>query len=311
MSSITDQLLDLYCSGPIERVHASEAYQNLYALHEGERTFYVERNKFEELRIQVDRFLQSTGSHREQVEFALRLLRRLDTPDKKEIGRKLILGSYALLWPPPLKTFFEDKSAVIMNAKDYFLSFTNRNPNNPHQNEINIRHKFFIRDSLGEKSYDRANLSTQNLLAETVRYHLKKRHYDGFYYPEHEGDNTIVKEKLTKNCLNALAFVQLVQAAMFRDNSPSPNWCFFEYDLASKNNPDGILFIKVEDNIREPGVHLGFSEWYEFYTENDALLLEPTARWNSAKIDNNISAIEEKLASQIDRSINRIYLSIP
>jgi hypothetical protein len=88
---------------------------------------------------------------------------------------------------------------MIMQARHYFLSFTNRNPGKPNLNQVNGNHQFFIIDSLGRSAYDGANLSERNLLAEAINHLLRNdAQLDGFYYPKHEEDNVYCGEKATR-----------------------------------------------------------------------------------------------------------------
>lgn len=313
MTALRKRLLELYSKGPIEKAHASDAYQELLNEHEGDRPFDGERNLIQELRSLVDLHLGNKEFYRLQIEFALRLLRRLDTRERKETCRTLILMSeYAKRWEAIPLRYFEQSSLVLIEAVDYFLSFTSRNPSKPNQNEVNRLHKHFIIDSIGQRAYDQADLSERNLVAEAVHYHLGNRLFQGFYFPNHVGDNTVVEEKIRTNCIKALAFVQLMQAAIFSNKPGSQNWCFFEYDLVRKKDADRILFVQIEEGIRADKIEIAFDEWYKtFAAVKDPLRLDET-RWDGPEaIDGNRKKIREKLVEQIERAENRIYLEIP
>src|SRR5436305_7952365 len=118
--------------GPVEEVHTSAAYRGLCSTHQTDQAFDVERNRIEELRVKVDKFFEDR-SYQEQVEFGLRVLLRLEKT-KQEACRELILLSYGSLWSEAQRSYFEGKALFMMQAKDYFLSFTNRNPNKPNHN---------------------------------------------------------------------------------------------------------------------------------------------------------------------------------
>ena len=311
MSGIREQLIKLYSSGNVEHVHGTDAYQKLCRDNVDDRTFDAERNLIEGLRSRIDRMLQSSASYREQVQCALRLLRRLETEDKKRIARTLSLNFYGPKWSGNARQYFEKMSLFLIHARDYFLSFTNRNPGRPNQNEMNRYHRHFIRDSLGGEAYDCADLCKCNLVAETVHYHLKNRLLDGFYYPMHEGNNQNVKEKLSKNCEGSLSFVQLVQAAMFRHIPKSPNWCFFEYDLTRRLDPRRVLYVQIEADIREDGIHADFDGWYKDFAKRDSLKLEGTRNRTQKVIDKNRRIIRKELSKQIEDALERIYRAIP
>ncbi|OEU66267.1 MAG: hypothetical protein BA863_08275 [Desulfovibrio sp. S3730MH75] len=311
MSGVREDLIKLYSSGTVEYVHKSEAYQKLCRDNEGDRTFDAERNLIEDVRFKIDWLMENSTSYREQVQCALRFLRRLETEEKKKLSRRLVLNSYASKWSDNARRYFEEKSEFLIDAKDYFLSFTNRNPNRPNQNDMNRNHRNFIRDSLGGEAYNHADLSNCNLVAETVHYHLRNLSWDGFYYPSHEENNQDVKEKLCRNCIRSLAFVQLVQAAMFRYIPDSPNWCFFEYDLALKQDSNCVLFVQIEEDIREEGIHACFNDWYQHFKNKDSLKLKQTRNRSQGVIDENRSKIRKELSEQIKKAVDRIYCAIP
>lgn len=311
MNSVREDLIELYSNGPIERVHDSEVYQKLCRDNEGDRTFDAERYLIESVRSQIDQFMENSTSYREQVQGALRLLRRLETYEKKRLSRRLVLNSYASKWSDNARQYFEQKSLFMIDAKDYFLSFTNRNPNKPNQNDMNRNHRHFIRDSLGVKAYDSADLINCNLVAQTIHYHLKSLLYDGFFYPSHEENNQDVEEKLCRHCIRSLAFVQLVQAAMFQYIPESQNWCFYEYNLAHKQDSKHVLFVQIEEDIREEGIHAVFDDWYQDFAKRDSLKLQQTWNRSTRVIGENRRAIRKKLSKQIEDAFSRIYRAIP
>lgn len=311
--SIQEDLIELFSRGPIDSVYDSDDYQKLCHANVEDPTFNELRNKIEEIRHKLDDHMNKSKSYREQVQNALRLLRRLEK-DEKKISRTLVLNmlnTKALKWSIEARKYYEEKSEFMIDAVDYFLSFTNRNPGSPDQNDINRNHQHFICQSLGCEYNPKINC---NLVAKTVHYHLSNRLFSGFYYPQHEGNNDDVKEKLSKNCIGSLAFVQLIQAAMFKNICGSPNWCFFEYNLAYGEDPKRILFVQIEEDIREDGIDAAFDGWYQNFVNKDSIKLRST--WKHSDdleevIYENRHLIRDKLSQQIEEAVNRIYLAIP
>jgi hypothetical protein len=325
MTELRRELIKLYAKGKVEEVHNSADYQQLCLLHTGDRAFDGERFKVEELRSRVDDFLGRGDSYKGQVEFGLRLLWMLRTPRQQEgtletsadqeACTELILQSYGERWEPNHREYFKKKSNMIMEARQYFLSFTNRNPGKPNLNQVNRNHQFFIIDSLGPKAYAEPNLSERNLLAEAINHLLRNdAQLDGFYYPKHEEDNTNVEKKLRENCLQCIAFVQLAQGEMFRYYEGAPNWCFFEFNVAHNaeaEHAEHILFVQIDDQIQRDDIHVRFVPWYEAFAAKDAIKLKRT-RWHEQNdIEENFKKISTRLAEEIRRAKNRIYLQIP
>ena len=319
MNEIREELLGVYSQAPAQEVHASNAYQTLLKKYpEGSAirlVFDYERDILQEARELVDAQLGQTDpprSQKHQVEMALRLLRRRESNEKKEAWRELIRRTYAKAWQPPQLEYFEKKSELVMNGHDYFLSFTSRNPAAPNINVVNRTNQYFIIESLGRDQYDLADKTKNNLVAETVQYHLKNSDFTGFYFKDHEGDNTQTKEKLRSNCVQSLAFVQLVQTAMFRYVAEAPNWCFFEYETTRAEDDNRILFVLIEEKVEPQNLTPGFNAWYQrVSTVQDPIRLKETLSRKRKPIDDNRKEILDKLTSQIKRTLNRIYSDIP
>ncbi|HWN44086.1 MAG TPA: hypothetical protein VNW71_17815 [Thermoanaerobaculia bacterium] len=311
MTELQKRLVQLYANGPVDKVHELAAYQQLCRKHENDNAFDGERETIENLRVMIDDWIGKQKSYRDQIEIGLRLIQKLSKPEQKEICRELTLHSYGERWSGEQRAYFENKSLFITGASDYFLSFTNRNPNRPNLNLINRNHQFFIIDVLGQEAYDRADRSARNLVAEAIHDLLRSRRLTGFFYPEHLGDNTQIEVKLRDNCTRAFAFVQLVQEEIFRFSHQSKNWCHFEYAVAQETGADRILFVQLDEEIRKQGISHEFETWFQGFTKQDALKLRWT-RWHEpAAIDENFEKVSRKLTEQIDRSIERVYSGIP
>src|SRR5215210_1667447 len=313
MTNLQRRLVDLYAAELVDKVHATAAYQELCREYEGDRAFDGEREMIENLRVQVDDWVGKRLSYREQVEFGLRLLSKLPKSPKpdQELCRELILWSYGQRWESAHREYFERKSLFIAKATDYFLSFTNRNPGKPNLNQINRNHQFFIIDALGQEAYEQADRSEQNLVAKSIHHLLGNRRLEGFYYPQHLGDNTEIEAKLKDNCARAFAFVQLVQDEIFRYFNGARNWCHFEYGVARDTGAERILFVQIDQEIRSAGIALQFEPWFQGFVKQDPLKLSWTRWQDPVVIDENYAKIRERLATQIDLSIERIYTEIP
>jgi len=313
--SLRQSLIKVYAKGsitaqdPIDEVHKSQEYQALCAANDGDRAFDGERQRVETIRQWVDQWIGPRKSHVEQIEFALRLIRGLKKEYEFETAPSLILATYGAYWNAAQRTYFSDKSQLLMQPRHYFLSFTNRNPSKGKPNIVNLHHRYFVSDVLRLPDDPKA-INDRNLVAETVHYLLTNAQLNGFYYPDHEGDNTVVKTKLKDNCERALAFVQLVQGAMFHYYEESPNWCHFEYCVTEGRDVDRILFVQLEDDISSDDVYVPWHPWYQRSANQDTVKLKATPLHSPTDVDANVRAVA-KLKSQIDQKINRIYQGIP
>lgn len=315
MNEVQRQLVEVYSAGPVEEVHQGAAYQNLCAKHRGDRAFDGERTTIEDLRVRIDKYVGQRGSYREQVEFALRLVRNLrdpKRPSRPEACRELVIQSYGRSWPPEHQQYFVEKAAKIAAGVYYFLSFTNRNPNKPAHNLVNRDHRHFIIDAIGPQEYAKRDQSAENLAARAVHCLLSRPFPGGFYFPEHLEDNRIVAAKLMASCERSLAFVQLVQQEMFTQDPATENWCHREYSWAQGNGPNNILFVQLDEKIRVDPVFDDWRDsWYCSFDAGDPVKLTETRWEDPLTIDTNIQKITRGLTAQIDRVIDGFYLGVP
>lgn len=308
MSDLREQLLRIYSQGSLEEVHARADYQALCEHNEGDYVFDQERNRVAEMRNQVDQYL-NRNSLKQEVRFALRLT--TNTEEDREVARELVVRSLAHRWSDVQREYFNSAWKRLCEGRDYFLSFTQRNNREGEENRINQEHRFFIINRLGQDRYDAADLKKQNLLAEAVHVLLGDAQLDGFFYPEHKGDNSVVEAKLRAECKDCFAFVQLAQAEMFRlFKGSANNWCRFEFDVASESGRD-ILFVKVDIDFPEGDIHVPFQTWFDSMEAKDAVELQRSHTLQPAALAANYAAIRDNLAAQVRRSRERIYAGVP
>jgi hypothetical protein len=258
----------------------------------------------------LDDSLKSPGTARQEVDQALRLIWGLQNLTKQEIYCDLVLRAAGPAWQNQHRTYFKEKSLVLMEAQHFFLSFTNRNSGRPNQNLINTNHKEFIKWVIGKPKYDSADKSEENLLAEAIYQLLVKGSLKGFYFRKHKEDNTMVKEKLQKNCKQSLSFVQLVQGEMFQQNAQLPmNWCFFEYSVVKESNIP-VLFVQIEEDVSNANIYIAFNKWYEEFANRASIKLTRTPFYKPTLIDENREKING-LGKQVMQALDGIYKGVP
>jgi hypothetical protein len=310
VTSIRDRLIDLYSNGQIDLVHGSASYARMCAEFANDRAFNGEREKIERIRNAIDGYVGARQSYRDQVEFALRLLKQQQPGEDFDACQRLIVSVYAERWSSAHRAYFQTHASKINRVLDYFLSFTSQNVGHPDfPNIVNSNHEWFIKTALGPATYESERRINQNLVAETINFYLRTKLFSGFYYPAHEGNNGSVAAKLRDACERSAAFVQLVQMEIFRER-PS-NWCFFEFDVVNTLDPDRILFVAIEElplaaDVAQPYVH-----WYDRVANADPVKLQQTRFHNEAAIAMNFREVTEGLAAQIRKATNRVYQNIP
>jgi len=64
-------------------------------------------------------------------------------------------------------------------------------------NAVNKNHLYLIEEIFyPQKLEEIGNYTNENLLAKAIWYYLQSEGIKGFYYPLHEGNNDVVREKL-------------------------------------------------------------------------------------------------------------------
>jgi hypothetical protein len=310
MNDLQKALVKLYAKGSGKLVQALPEYEALCKAYEGDHSFEGERTRIEELRVYLDESLKVTKSVRQEVDSALRLVWRLRNPIKRELYRALVLEAAGNTWSEGHRTYFAEQSLVLTQARHYFLSFTSRNRSQPNQNLVNANHQQFIRKVIGKARYDSADKSKENLLAVAIDSLLTGSLFDGWFFPKHLGDNSIVEQKLRENCERSLSFVQLVQLEMFYLDAQGPqNWCFFEYGVVKQASIPRV-FVQIEEQVPGDNIALTFNDWYAEFSARDAIKLKDTRFYKPAALQENFDSIE-KLKTQVRQSLNRIYQNVP
>ncbi len=312
-----EEILTLYSKASVEDVQLGADYRKLCAKYGNDvrtkRGFFGVLQKIEELRTRIDDWLGGAASISQQVEMALRLLWKLRGSALEGEYARLVLASYGDLWSSEQCLYFQKWAKFFVEASPYFLSFTSRNEAYPEVNQVNRNHRYFIEDALGKGSFENPEeLGAENLLARAIHHHLVNRRPGGFFFPQHEGDNQKVKQKLLTALETSFALVQLVQEELFRLHEPERNWCQLEYDVISEHSPERVLFVQIDPVIDYDQVHVDFDDWYRHFAEKDPIKLSWT-RWGEevSSVETNFKKIREELVEQIDQVRDQVYLGVP
>src|SRR5262249_4612127 len=127
------------------------------------------------------------------------------------------------------------------------------------------------------------------------------------------GDSSEVVEKLTKNAHESLAFVQLLQGAMFV-KEPPPIFCHLEYSLAVADKSKTLVFVlaePVDDFIERVDVDIDLRDWYDDIANRDPYELAPTPRWSAATIDANVEGIRARVVAEVEKARKRLFEGVP
>lgn len=309
-----DELLSIFSKHRAQDVTGVPEYVALCEEHKENDAFNQARSLIKGVKTRLERNVGEQGTGKLQVEHALRTLHgyRQDAPDE---CRHLIEVVYAPKWSSAQTTYFRETADALLSWRDYFLSFTSRNPNRNAKSAINREHKWFLIHTLGQRRYDTADLAKDNLLAEALKGELANGFLEGFYYPEHESDPEYVSDTLRTECEGSLTFVQLIQSEMFRAPDNGPNWCFVEYET-KRAQRDQTLFVLAESwahlSMILANVNATYQDWRDESLAMPGIEIETTAlEVNMDTARSNLIAIRDRVIAAILRARGRLFEGAP
>lgn len=203
-----------------------------------------------------------------QVREGIRLLRRMiddgEPLRRIETTQALVEGRLRAAWPPPAQALY-DRKKEILEWRDFFVSYTNRDAP-----AINQQFRDLIRSCLG--SVPKGAQLQGNYLARVITRHLRRyQQLTGFFDEDNLQVGESIQDAVDGYCRKAFALVQLIEPLSF-DKEPPRNWCFHEYRCFSENpaivellgHKDRHYFILVEPDIaaiRPANLPLAFGDW--------------------------------------------------
>ena len=138
-------------------------------------------------------------------------------------------------WNAEQQHAYREVAPMILQWKDYFLSYTNRGTP-----PINNDYRELIEYHYGEKFKDR--MATENGVARVVARYIRRHGLLGFFDEENIKCGEIIQDRVKEFCLKTFALVQLVEHQMFVDPGEDKiNWCHQEY----------LYFYQVRDQLRK------------------------------------------------------------
>jgi len=167
----------------------------------------------------------------DQVRESLRLLRRMidhEEPVKKVAAtRALVEGRLRKAWPPAQQTLYDHKKQIL-DWRDFFVSYTNRDAPATNQQFHGL-----IKSCLG--TTPKGDETKSNYLAKVITRHLRRYEgLSGFFDEDNLKVGENIKDEVDLYCAKAFALVQLIEPLTF-DKEPPRNWCFHEYKQFSEN----------------------------------------------------------------------------
>lgn len=316
--SMHDDLIEAYgvkVVDSVTEIETSASFQELLAKHSGKAGFDPECAYVGKLRATIQRLLAKQRPE-SQVRISLKLLYQTRNEDTRRDYQRLIKLAFLQDWSDPQQAHFDRAYSVISGNVYYFLSFTNHNLTHGFANIVNRNHRSLIEDVFyNQKPQEIGDFAKENLLAKVVWYFLESYGLKGFYYPLHQGNNAVVREKLSSNLQATLTFVQIVHTAIF-DKDPEANYCFFEYDNVRASGLCRKRYFILADSRADLKVHAlphdHFEPWRgEIIDLVDALELEPSEYYDDAVLRRNTKLIKEKIVKEIEKSSSELFDNVP
>ena len=326
MGRYTDQLIEIFAQCKIDELSNNEDYKKLLEQNENSRLLDAEIKRVKDIKQELEENVENQSSKKNQVIEALKCLNQwIVGKNEKEISIccKLIRKGYSMKWTESQRDHFQKYADALQNYWLYFFSFTGRNRDPEHDNDINKQHKFLIKNILGQDYYKKADKKNQNLLAEAINHCLKTSGNNvgkgGFYYLDHPGDNRDIEEKLKEECERCFVFIQLIQNIMFLQEEPGKNnYCHLEYKCAcNRKTTKDFKFLLAEESLKhlieKHNVYPPYKTWHrEISTKKKEFIhLEHTANYNRRHIEDQKNKINKKLVEELDRIKWEIIEDVP
>ncbi len=317
---ITNRLIDIYSSHKHDKVSESEEHTKLCNKYGKKGWFNERRDIISKTKRKIEKFESEKSTV--QVTESLYLLNKRMNSDELgyDLACKLIYKSLVDNWSVKQIEYFNEILDILSNCgNDFFLSFTSRKTNSSESNIVHLNHQHFIKYILMIKDWKReladAEQKNTNLLARAINKLLCEK-LKGFYYPSHEGDNTIVEKKLEENCCSSFAFIQLIQNVIFNANPHKCNYCHLEYKYAIQSiEPDLRLYILAERSqeelIKKQFVEEEYEEWHHEVTEKNKIHLPFTESFKINQLKEMRRLIEENLLNKIQNHKDSLFQKVP
>jgi hypothetical protein len=319
MSNYKNDLVDICASCPLSEIKNSSKYLNLCEQHKEETPFHRFREEIERIKRYLEITVEIQSSEKGQVSESLTMIRRVMWDKNKEIlsyCRELIIKAYSKSWNQEQLDYFERISYILTTTGyDYFLSFTRRKRSSDGYNPVNNNYEHFIKAILGKNQFTHKERIEKNLLAKSIHQILRDSGYNGFFYPEHIGDNQLVDLKVELACKNAHTFIQLIQDIML-DKTDVENYCLKEYNYVKDTiSEEQILFILAEDSrekiVSRSPVCLDYLDWYNHIKGKDIVILKFTTTRKPTEIDLLKKEIVENICNKIREYKNHLINNVP
>lgn len=317
---IINKLIEIYATHKYNQVSGSKEHTKLCEDYGDKGWFNERREIISKTKKKIEQFESEKPSV--QVSESLYLLNKRKGIDELgfDLAYKLIYRTLVPNWTKEQVEYLEKVLYILGNCgNDYFLSFTSRKANQGELNIVHLNYQHFIKYILMPIDWKRELMDAEqkniNLLARAI-YRLLSEKLKGFYYPSHEGDNTIVERKIEENCCASFAFIQLIQNVIFNSMSDKCNYCHLEYMYAIRSiAPELRLYILAERShdelVKKQFIDEKYEDWHQEVLQKNKFHLPFTESFNIKQLKEMRFLIEKNLSNNIQTHKDKLFQSVP
>ncbi|MCP4405730.1 MAG: hypothetical protein GY801_51560 [bacterium] len=213
------RIKDVFRARDYKRLMEKTSFRDLYNL--------VERHKLE-LEALQRQYPDSTNQQLKECLYLLDDIKDEEGWESAELLHQLIKRTMHSSWTDAEKESYDRRSEIILNWKDFFFSYTNRDAF-----QTNGRFQSLLKEAFG--GIPESRLHETNFVARFIIMALDDEHLKPFADWETIKQGNDIAKKIREYCRTSFTFLQLIERKSFRNpDENSKNWCLEEYEEFSR-----------------------------------------------------------------------------
>jgi len=236
MTPLVDTLVQVYARAAAADVDGRMIDQRLAILGkrladlQTDREFLEAHNCVRDCKMALERIdpdLPAQDQRRACLTELYRLWRgKAERPDAAQVFDTLVKGNRIARWPDVEQKKYRTAAEMILEWKDYFLSYTRRG-----SAALNDQFMRLLRIHYGRKPGKDLLDSGENLVARMAHDRFEKQQLDGFFDTSGLRDGDDIPDSLKKQLEHCFALVQLIHAEAFLRPTTGINWPYSEFSF--------------------------------------------------------------------------------
>jgi hypothetical protein len=277
MNKIREKLIDLFAQNSTTEIKENSGERLKKAVGTEKYNEFIKNREFEKyfeilkkIRDDMDDAVYGVKGI-QQVKECLFLLHEKKKQSREEFDMCAELikrGIYIKSWDEEQQDYFDFGLKMIVNWRDFFISYTNRN-----LHETNDDFKEIIPAVLGQDFYDE-NKGKSNCVSHLIAHYLNKNGLEGFFDKHNMTCGDVIKDEIFQYCTSVYVFVQLVEMEIFKLQENKTNWCYLEFEKFDRwvnetgmNHYKRYQFILTDEEVFPAMLHRDYESWKSKVTE--------------------------------------------